>query len=222
MKLKKYKKTKLSTYISINLSIIIFSFICATLLIAILSQRSHQILLPYAKLQLEKAISFVINHATDNIDASKELYSLDITNNEIKMLNYNTVEVVKLLDQITFNIEDDLRAIETGHSRFPEFANGFYGEIPFGLIFDNVFFNNLGPTIKLKFKFLGSIVSEVTTEVKPYGINNALLELHVSITVDGQILIPFVSEPVSINNTIPISINVVQGTVPQGYITTYK
>lgn len=222
MKLKRYKKSKLSSYFSINLTIIIFSFICSALLIVVFSRRSHQILLPLAKVQLEKAISFVINHATDNFDNSNDLYTLDITDNEINMLNYNTIEVVKLLDQITFNIEDDLRAIESGNSRFPEFSNGYYGEIPFGVIFNNVFLNNFGPVIKLKFKFLGSIISEVTTEVKPYGINNALLELRISITVDGQIILPFISENVSISNAIPISINVVQGTVPEAYISTYK
>jgi len=222
MKLKKYKKHKLSSYFSINLLIIVLSFISSFILIAEFSRRSEKILLPLAKLKLEKAISFVINHATDNFNNSNELYTIDVTNNEINMINYNTVEVVKLLDQITFNIEDDLRAIETGYSRFPAFSNGFYGEIPFGIIFNNTFLNNLGPPIKLKFNFLGSIISEIKTEVKPYGINNAILELRISVTVNGQIILPFISEEVSISNTIPISINVVQGTVPEAYISSYK
>lgn len=222
MKLKKYHKSKISTIITINLLIIVFSFICAIFLLANFSSKSKTTLLPLAKLKLEKAISFVINHATDNYNLNNNLYTLDIENDEIKMINYNTIEVVKMLDQITFNIEKDLRDIENNNSRFPEFSNGFYGEIPFGLIFNNVFLNNLGPKIKLRFTFLGSIISNVETEVKPYGINNAYLEMRISLTVNGKIILPFTSEDVSITNVIPVSISVVQGKVPSGYISSYK
>ena len=222
MKLKRLKKHKLSTFFSLNLLILVSAFICSFFLLAEFANRSEKYLLPLAKLQLDKAISFVINHATDNFDNTNDLYSLDITNNEIKMINYNTIEVVKLLDQITFNIEQDLRDIENNQSRFSEFSHGFYGEIPFGLIFNNVLLSNLGPKIHLKFKFLGSIISEVETEAKPYGINNAILEMRIKVTVNGQIILPFVSEEVTISNVIPISLNVVEGNVPQGYISSYK
>lgn len=222
MKLKSHKKHKLSTFFSLNLLILVAAFICSFMLLNIFANRSEKYLLPLAKLKLDKAISFVINHATDNFDNNTELYSLDISNNEIKMINYNPTEVVKLLDQITFNIENDLRDIENNQSRFPEFSQGFYGEIPFGLIFNNVLLTNLGPKIKLKFNFLGSIISEVETEAKPYGINNAILEMRIKVTVNGQIILPFISEEITISNVIPISINVVQGNVPSGYISSYK
>jgi len=222
MKLKKYKKNKLSSILNINLLIIISSLICSFFIIAQISKRSEQILLPLAKLKIEKVVSLVINHATDNFENMDKLYILDIDNNEIKMLNYNTKEVVRLLDQITFNIENDLRDIENNESRFPDFKEGVYGEIPIGVIFNNVFLNNLGPKIKLKFIFLGSIISNVETEVKPYGINNAYLEMRVSVTVNGKIILPFISDEVKISNVIPISINIIQGNVPEGYISTYK
>ena len=222
MKLKSHKKHFLSFFLSLNIIILLISLSSAFFLIKIFSNRSNKYLLPLAKLQLDKAISFVINHSTDNFKNTDELYSLDIYNNEIKMINYNPSKIVKLLDTITFNIENDLRAIENNQSRFPEFSNGFYGEIPFGLIFNNILLNNIGPKIKLKFKFLGSIISEVETEVKPYGLNNAIIELRIKVTVNGRIILPFISEEVTISNVIPISINVVEGNVPSGYISSYK
>ena len=222
MKLKSHKKKSFSTFISLNIIIFLISLSCSFFLLKIFAIRSNKYLFPLAKLQLDKAISFVINHSTDNLEQPNDLYSLDISNNEIKMINYNPSKVVKLLDTITFNIENDLRDIENNQSRFPEFTNGFYGEIPFGLIFNNVLLNNIGPKIKLKFKFLGSIISEVETEAKPYGINNAIIEMRIKVTVNGQIILPFQSEEVTISNVIPISINVVKGNVPSGYISSYK
>lgn len=222
MKLKSRKKHCLTTFFSLNLIIVVSAFICSCILINIFAKRSEKYLLPLAKLKLDKAISFVINHSTDNFDNTNKLYQLDIYNNEIKMINYNPTEVVKLLDTITFNIENDLRDIENNRSRFPDFSQGFFSDIPFGLIFNNVLLANLGPKIKLKFNFIGSIISEVETEAKPYGINNAILEMRIKVTVNGQIILPFVSEEVTISNVIPISVNIVQGNVPSGYISSYK
>ena len=82
--------------------------------------------------------------------------------------------------------------------------------------------SNIGPKIKLKYLFLNSIISKVETEVKPYGINNAYLEMRVNISVTGRIILPFVSEEVTINNVVPLSINIVSGKVPDAYISSYK
>ena len=203
----KQKRISLLTY---NLIIISIAFIISLFLIAYFSKQSEIILLPYAKSKIEQIVSSVINHSTENIDYKNNLYNLDIKDNEIKMINYNNKEVVKLLDNITFNIEDELKNRE------------IYGEIPFGVIFNNAMLSNLGPIIKLKFLFISSVISKIETEVKPYGINNAYLEMRVNISVTGRIILPFVSEEVTINNVIPITISIVSGKVPEAYISSYK
>ena len=203
----KQKRISLLTY---NLIILSISFIFSLFLIAYFSKQSEKILLPYAKSKIEQIVSSVINHSTEKIDYKNNLYYLDIKDNEIKMINYNNKEVVKLLDNITFNIEDELKNRE------------IYGEIPFGVIFNNAMFSNLGPIIKLKFLFISSVISKIETEVKPYGINNAYLEMRVNISVTGRIILPFVSEEVTINNVIPITISIVSGKVPEAYISSYK
>ena len=203
----KQKRISLLTY---NLIILSISFIFSLFLIAYFSKQSEKILLPYAKSKIEQIVSSVINHSTEKIDYKNNLYYLDIKDNEIKMINYNNKEVVKLLDNITFNIEDELKNRE------------IYGEIPFGVIFNNAMLSNLGPIIKLKFLFISSVISKIETEVKPYGINNAYLEMRVNISVTGRIILPFVSEEVTINNVIPITISIVSGKVPEAYISSYK
>ena len=80
----------------------------------------------------------------------------------------------------------------------------------------------LGPKIKIKSEMVGSIISNIETEVKPYGINNAYVETRIFLEVIAKIYLPFVTKDVKISNVIPISMNIVQGSVPQGYITSYK
>lgn len=216
-----YNNMTMKKILSINLIIIIISFIFAFFLIEYFSKQSEKILMPLAKIKVEKIISTVINHATDNLE-HKNLYTLDIDNEEIKMINYNNKEVVKLLDAITFSIEENLKAVEENKSNLNVTKNILNEEIPFGIIFNNTFLSNLGPKIKIKFRFEGSIVSKVETEIKPYGINNAYVEMRVYVSVTGRIIIPFVSEEITTENVIPISINIVTGSVPEAYITSYK
>ena len=99
---------------------------------------------------------------------------------------------------------------------------GVIAEIPFFVIFGNSMLANIGPKIKLRLNILGDITSNIETEVKPYGINNAYVEMRVSLTVTARIILPFVSEKVVISNLIPLSMNIVQGSVPNGYIYSYK
>ena len=104
MKIKKYK----NNLITFNLLIIIISFIISINIIAYFSKQSEKILLPYAKSKIQEIVSSIINHSTENIEYKDKLYNLDKQDNEIKMINYNNKEVVKLLDKITFNIENKL------------------------------------------------------------------------------------------------------------------
>ena len=90
------------------------------------------------------------------------------------------------------------------------------------VVFGNSLLSNIGPKIKIRLSLLGDITSNIETEVKPYGINNAYIEMRIYLEVTARIILPFVSEKVVISNVIPISMNVVQGSVPDGYIYSYK
>lgn len=227
MKLKKYKKRKISDYISLTIIIITTSLIISLYIINYLSKKANTILLPLAEEQTRKVVTTIINNATNDVIIDNNLYTLTKnSNNEIQMINYNSFEITKLINTITSNIENDLKNIELGKTNYyKEQANqegGVIAIIPFGIIFNNSLLTNIGPKIKLKLNILGDIVSNIETEVKPYGINNAYIELRITLTVNARIILPFVSEKVTISNVIPLSINIVEGNIPEGYIFTYK
>lgn len=227
MKLKRYKKKKFSSYISFSLIIIVISLVVAFILIDYFADKCNEILLPMAESKTRKVVTMIINSTIEEDEISDNLYAVNKdSNGEIKMITYNSFEVTKLINQVTKNVEDKLRKFEMGkmdyYGNSDELSGGVISSIPIGVIFGNSMLSNIGPKIKARLNILGDIVSNIETEVKPYGINNAYIEMRIYLEVTARIVLPFVSEKVVISNVIPISMNVVQGSVPDGYIYSYK
>ena len=227
MKLKRYKKKKFSSYVSFGIIIIVVSLMMAFYVIDYFAKKCNEILLPMAESQTRKVVTMIINSACDEVMIGDNLYVINKdSNDEIKMVTYNSLEVTKLINQVTMNVENKLRNFENGNIDYygntDDIEGGVISSIPFGVIFGNSMFGNIGPKIKLRLNILGDITSNLETEVKPYGINNAYIEMRISLEVTARIVLPFVSEKVVISNVIPLSMNIVQGSVPDGYIYSYK
>ena len=142
------------------------------------------------------------------------LFTIEKSNdNEIKMITYDSYEATKLINIITSNIQDKIDSLDT---------NNIISEIPIGVIFNNGMLRNFGPRIKIRLDVIGDIISELETEVKPYGINNALVEVRVNIETNARVILPLITDNIKVNNKIPISINIVNGSIPEAYIGTYK
>ncbi len=195
------------------------AFLISLMVINYFSSQIKTILLPIAEARVSKYVNNMINKATGDILFDKELLKINKnSNDEVEMVTYNTYEVTKLIDKITMNIQDEFNGLEYGKVN-DEFV---LQKIPFGVIFGNVFLRNLGPKINIRFDMIGNVLTNIETEVKPYGINNAYVETRVFIEANARIIIPFVTKNVKITNVIPISINIYQGKVPNGYITSFN
>ena len=228
MKLRKYKKKKVSSYISMGIIIIFLSLGLALVIIDYFAKKTNEILLPMAESKTRKVVTMIINSACDEAMIRDNLYTINKdNNNEIKMVTYNSFEVTKLINEVTSNVERMIKKIENNELNYYGEDNknvdgGIIAEIPFGVIFGHSLLSNVGPKIKLRLNILGDIMSNIETEVKPYGINNAYVEMRIKLEVTARIVLPFASEKIVISNVIPISMNIVQGTVPEGYISSYK
>ena len=226
MKLKRYRKRKIGTYISFGIIIIIFSLILSFVIIDYLANKSRNVLLPIAESMTRKVVTMIINSACDESLIGDNLYEINKdSNDEIKMITYNSFEVTKLINQVTSNVESKIRQIENGEINYYGYNDelgGIIAEIPIGVIFGNTMLSNIGPKIKVRLNMLGDIVSNIETEVKPYGINNAYVEMRIFLEVTARIVLPFASEKVVISNVIPLSMNIVQGSIPEAYISSFK
>lgn len=220
MKFRRYKKIMVSDMLSRGIILIIMSVLSSFIILKFLSVRANTVLLPMAEGKLKKIVSTLINASTNNLEFDKNLFSVVREDGEITMVNYNSYEVTRLINEVTSNIEGELDKLNSGDDSYLDKYT--IEMVPIGVIFNNSFLRGLGPKIPLKAEMVSSIVSNIETEVKPYGINNAYVETRIFLEVTAVIYLPFVSKEVKISNVIPIVINILQGSVPNGYITSYK
>ena len=228
MNLKRRKKKNIANKIFILTIIVI---VISYFIIKIFDNRVKPILLSYAEAETRKLTTLVINKAVTkqialNMDPDN-LYEIEINNNnEINIVSYNSVVVTKILNSITNLVQLNLKAIEEGNVDLLELPDnyntdnlkeGIIYEIPFGAITNISFLSNLGPKIPVKLHLIGDVTSGIRSDLKEYGINNALLEIGVNIEVTCRINMPFISKQITVSNTVPIVIKLIQGKVPEYY-----
>ena len=217
MRLKKYKEKNIGTYLSREIMLIVIGIIMAIGIINYYYRKFNKVIMIMAEENAKSYLTKIVNEATKEIKFDKKIFNIVKDNNdEIKMINFDTYESTRLTNEITYNIQDKLDDISIKD-------NGYIiGEIPLGIVFNNGLIRNIGPKIKIRVDIIGNILTELNSEIKPYGINNALIQINVKIVVKGRVVLPIESKNITIENIVPISINVVNGSVPDGYIGIYK
>lgn len=219
---------------NIFIATLIMCVIITIIVLKIISIRVSPILMNYAELETKKLSYIVINRAVNkqlangmNIDEMFNIIKND--NGEIATIDFNPAIVNKVLNTTTNVVLINLKAIEEGNIDFIELPdilisndkdklkNGIIYEIPLGTITNSGFLSNLGPKIPIKLNIIGSVESNVKTNIKEYGINNALVEIYIRISVTEQINVPFISKRVTVTSDIPVALKVIQGSVPKYY-----
>lgn len=228
-------KTRLNRKKHILVFTIIGIIITIIFIFKILNEKVSPVLLNYAEIEAKKIASVIINSAiSKNVSKSINFDDLFIiskdSNGEINTIDFNPIEVNHILAQTTETIQNNLKKLEKGEieglnlpssnylSSEHNLKKGIIFEIPSGLILGNAFFNNLGPKIPVKLNLVGDIISEITTNVSNYGINNALIEVRINLKLTEQVILPVASNRIEIEVNVPLSLKIIQGTVPNYYL----
>lgn len=228
---KKRKKNTLLIIIIITICIIA----SVSLFIKYYSTKAVPILKSYAQSEVKKLTILIINKSI-----TKQLYNIDTEEiftvvyndkGEITLIDFDSKASSKILSAITSLVELNLRAVEEGKIDMLELPDnslsdynmdllekGIIVNIPWGIVTGSNLLYNLGPKIPVKLSLIGDVSTGFNTEVVEYGINNALLKLMIDIKVDTKIILPIISDQITIDCSIPIAMKVVQGTIPNYYI----
>ena len=216
--------------------ILLIIFIASLLaLFSYVNKKVAPILLNYAELEVRKIATLIINRAITKQVA--EAMTIDelflITKNEqgeIMTIDFNPILVNKVLSQATNSVQLDLKHIEEGSIDLIEMPDnvlidydkekikkGIIYEIPAGVIFNNALLSNLGPKIPVRLNLVGDITSGVNTKLTNYGINNALVEVSVNISLNEQVILPFTSSQMKVEMNVPVALKLIQGNIPSYY-----
>lgn len=208
--------------------IIIVCFFISVYLINVIGKKVFPIFMDYAVSEITNVSTYLINKSINNhlsdFNSVDDLVIITKDNdNDIQMVDFNSKVVNNILTSTTEYILNDLKMIENGKYEIFEnvdvrkYSGGVIYEMPLGVIFDNLLFANLGPKIPIRLNLVGDVLSNINTEIKEYGINNALIKISINVTIKEKIIIPFISETISVSSEIPISVKIIQGNIPIYY-----
>lgn len=173
--------------------------------------------------------------STENLDFDSLVNVSYDSNNNVALLGWNAAVVSKTLREATERAEyflygmnqgRPLESIDDPDVEELEFSDGVEGiprrdptviEIPMGMVTGSTVLANLGPKIPVHFEIIGSVQTNIVHEVKEFGVNAALFEIYIPVTVDVQIVIPFSTDVTEISTDVFVDSRVIMGRVPEFY-----
>ena len=169
-------------------------------------------------------MDFISNDTLSNLELNNLITLVKNSKDEIISIDYNIENSYRVLKIITNELYEII-----SHTNYKDITDYDY-EIkddlilyyPVMLASDNVYLNNLGPKVPIKIKFLSSLLTNLTTKVTNYGINNVLMEIYVDIDIEDDIVIPFKKESIKKNYNVLLSSKVIMGAIPSYLGTTLE
>ena len=233
MRLKKYRKKKNKVMNKI-LFIVILLVISIVYIFKIFNEKALPQFISYSEIETKKIVSNIISNTiteeiTNNINMDDLFITLKDSDGNIQSIDFNSSEVNKILVKSSESVEQNLKYLEAGEvdklnlSNYDnnKLKNGIIYELPSGIVFNNTLLNNILPKIPIKMNLIGNVLSKLTTNVDPYGINNALIKVNINIEAEVKILMPFVSSNTKLNVDVPILMKIMEGNVPSYYFGGY-
>lgn len=215
------------------LGIVFLAFLISVVFVLCIGKKLNPTIRNYSTVEAKRFGTFIINYSLDK-DFLKSLNGdiFETTNNnkgEIQMIDFKTKEVNEVLEKATAKVQKQLIDLENGNIdnmniadtfkglRYEKIKNGVVCELPMGVVFSNALFSNSGPIIPIKFNFIGQVLTNLNTKVETYGINSVYIEVKLHIEITELITMPLKTEEVKIETDVPLTIKVIQGSIPNYY-----
>lgn len=226
---------KTTSLLTFSLYLIAITIICACCFIYYFAKQIGPGLIECAEDEINHLTSLVMNNCIHKyIEESNNLDLLKIernNNQEIERIQYDTKILNQTRAQILDILENDLDYMAKGNLEAIDFnlnklSDEYYEKINDGILFmvsigsstGNPFLANLGPKIPLNLKIIGDTTADITTNITPYGMNNALIEVNIELKATVIIHMPFLSKEITVKNKIPLTIEIIKGTIPSYYL----
>jgi len=227
---KPFKKWKLIVIV------VAFALVLLLPIIMHISTRVSQNMMTFAKAEVRKVVLQVIGNSvvdaiSENPDINNEFFNVRTNDvGEIEMLEYDAVQLNKLLNTTARRIRVNLKAVETGtidQLTEEENALGSYNdenirggvvyEVPVGNALGTPLLANLGPRVPVRLRMVGSVYCFARTSIEEYGINNVMVRIFMYIEVRHQVQLPMMNDEILVRSIELVSIKMVQGRIPDYY-----
>ncbi len=240
--MKKYlKKRKNISLVTILVYLIFFSFVGSFAFLYSFNKRLGPGLIQCAVDEVEKLTVLVLNrgvkeYLTDH-DRGDLLDIVRDNQGEIELVRYDTRKLNEVTMDLTSIITDDMKELVAGN--FEKLGlnqnslllmddgalkdnGGIIFYISMGSVTGNSLLANLGPKIPLNLSVVENVESDVHTKVTNYGVNSAMIEVFVDVRVYFVIQMPFMSKKIQVKHSIPLTMEIIQGGIPNYYFGSLK
>ncbi|WP_058306827.1 sporulation protein YunB [Gracilibacillus massiliensis] len=223
------------------ISLLLF-VLCMIASILIVNEGIKPVLLDYAKVRVtaiaNQAMGIAVSKKISEDLETEELVQVQLDEQgQVEHYIFNSVVENRVQRNVQYRVENFLKLLEKGER--PETGvpieveldlepdeqellddvreRGLLVEVPIGQTLGIPILANLGPKVPVNMEVIGSVGTEITSELAQTGINGALIEVNVHIEVEMMVVIPFASEPVQIVQDIPVTKVFHPGDVPNYY-----
>ena len=194
-------------------------------LLLIVSFQMQPVIEKMAVKKMDQFVQLVINHVsfTEEIDDQQLFTDTDHT------IEFNMVYINKICSQYVSDLENVLQLIQEGkykkknQSIYNQYLKeisdnqGIIASIPIGGLTGNVFLENIGPRLHVRYQTQSLVSSNISKTVKSYGINHVLVTIDLTVLIELQILIPFRVSNYKKSFQIPLVFKILEGEVPSWY-----
>lgn len=183
-----------------------------------------------AEKEINQFVQIVINHTSFSQQINhQKLYTINKNNNQIQSLSFNMNYINQIASDYINNLEETLFQIEEGLYKNKDKSiynrkllkisqnKGIIASIPLGALTNNIFLENIGPSIHVKYKTLSLSSSSIHKDVKNYGINHIAISIDIDVTLALQVIIPLSKEQFKEKYNIPLIYEIIEGEVPSWY-----
>ena len=218
--------------------IMILALIVALFSIYMIGKKLNPIILRYSNVEAKRFGVYVINSAIDKNYVNSiddDIFKTTVNSkNEIQMIDFKAKKVNQLLEKTTKRVQKRLVDLENGNikeldmsntfkeMKFKEIKSGVVCEMPMGSLLSNAIYSHNGPVFPLKLNFIGDVTSNLKTKVETYGINSVYLEVSIHIEVEERITMPLFTDSSKVSVDVPLTVKVIQGSIPNYYLSSIE
>lgn len=221
---KKRKNLKISKVIYVVVALIFFfTYILINLYSKITSDKLIDVAFIKLNEFMEGFLSNNINFDLLKDDVMKDIIVINKNKDgEILYVSYDMDQAYYALEVVTQELETAISDLENGNKSIKSrnIVSGGKGialKMPFFTGSSSMFLSNLGPSVYVPVNFVGSILTNIKTKITDYGINNALVEIYVTVVLKTDLISPVSEKTNKIDYDVLVASTVINGRVPEVY-----
>lgn len=221
---KKRKNLKISKVIYVVVALIFFfTYILFNLYSKITSDKLIDVAFIKLNEFMEGFLSNNINYDLLKDDVMRDIIVINKNKDgEILYVSYDMDQAYYALEVVTQELETVISDLENGNKsvksrNIVSVGKGIALKMPFFTGSSSVFLSNLGPSVYVPVNFVGSILTNIKTKITDYGINNALVEIYVTVELKTDLISPVSEKTNKIDYNVLVASSVINGRVPEVY-----